>query len=537
MSPDLKAAINKVKGDEQPVDTTITSIVADHQENIKTEPADELDGMFIGDPMSIQAEEQINSSTNTADEYAALRSDILANRPEGKLEDSYLGNSEVEGVKVTTIAEWSEKLKKRIEDIGISAETADIEHRAIMEILTRKRKSLIMEGFDDLEVEEVMIKRFEKEVTALESKYTGKSEVITVEASSDIADKIEFSDDDKKKLEKSEKIQFVKVEKKEINVSKIKKLVKGDTKLKYMQGMNTRYVSKYTIPLPLTGEFATFRGALFVELFQAKSGDEATLQDIAAKKAALAYKHYLDGYHYHIKDEKNKTIMSYSDFISHFRYHDLDLMVFAISCASSAPMTAADLTCPECQHRFKHEFPISSLLDMSRVSKKIKATFDAIIQNHTQLNYIETLVNECDELYRCESPITNNIYDIGTPSIDRAIKILSLIDKDNTLDLYLVSMALFVHSLFVYDPEEDKYISFSEEEYEEMFEAIKLLPQSELTMLQDVTSELGYTPSFIMNSTCPECSSKLRNPIPINDMVFFVNPPDPETVKSKNTKH
>ena len=530
MALNLQDAIQQVKeGNENPTPEVEEPVAANPM--VEEETEDEDDGLFL----DVAPEPEIVVEEKKDDTYADLKSSIMAGRPEGRAEavDAQVTPTSVEGVKTLTMDEWSNKIKEKIEKIGVPEESADIEHQAVFSILLRRRKNLILDGFDDLEVEEALEKRFEKEIAALETKYTGKGSTLTIEAAAEVADKIEFSETDKLKVQKAEKIQLVKVEKKEIPITKIKKVAKNESKLKYVQGMNTKFISKHSIPLPLTGEFATFRGALFVELLQARAEKNESFHSAASKKAALVYKHYVDGEIYHLKNEKNVTILSYNDFIQHFKYHDLDLMVYAVACASSAPLTVADLTCPECGNKFPSEFPIDSLLDMSGTTEKIQKMFDDIIQNHTQLQYMETINTELNVLVRSESPMTKNIYDIGAPSIDRGISILSLVNEEDPTEIYIATMALFVHSLYIYDPEDDCYIEFGEDDYAEMFEALKMLPQAELAMLQELTMDIGYSPKFIMHNKCGNCGTELRNDIPVNDLVFFVTPPEPVELKKR----
>lgn len=538
MAMDLKEAIKQVKEEttHEMVEESLPemSVEEAHLKAVEETVPEEDDGLVMDDiPVPTKQEED---KPQQPGDYAALKNSIMSNRPEGRAEqlgadvDIKLSN----GVVATSIEEWSNRIKERVEKMGVPAESADIEHQAILNIILRRRKTLIMdEGFDDSEVEAALSNRLDKEIAALETKYTGKGSTITIEAVGDDVDKIELSEADQMKVQRAEKIQLVKVEKKEIPVTKIKKLSRNETKLKYVQAMNTKFISKHSVPLPLTGEFATFRGALFVELLQARAEKNESFHSIASKKAALVYKHYVDGEIYHLKNEKNVTVMTYEDFISNFKYHDLDLMVYAVACASSAPLTVADLTCPKCGHKFASEFPISDLLDMKESGAKVQKLFDDIIKNHTQLNYMETINTDMNELVRSESPMTKNIYDIGAPSIDRGISILSLINEEDPTEIYIATMALFIHGLFIYDEEDDSYIEFGEDEYQDMFEALKMLPQSELGMLQELTADIGYNPKFTMVNKCSQCGTELRNDIPVNDIVFFVTPPTPVDLKKQ----
>ena len=177
---------------------------------------------------------------------------------------------------------------------------------------------------------------------------------------------------------------------------------------------------------------------------------------------------------------------------------------------------------------------------MENVPKTIQEKYEQIIKSHGQMKVMNALREKEDELIRVESPMTNNIYDMGTPSIARTIELLEVVDQDDPTEMYILAIAFFVHSIYVYDRDDDSYIPITAEDESgkpnetytsDLIGALKMLPQSELTMLHDMTDDMMYTPSFIMNSKCPHCGTDLTNSIPVNDLVFFVTPETPVEMK------
>ena len=76
---------------------------------------------------------------------------------------------------------------------------------------------------------------------------------------------------------------------------------------------------------------------------------------------------------------------------------------------------------------------------------------------------------------------TGNIYDLGAPSIARGIDITGLIDMEDATEIYIGSIAMFVHGFYVLDKSSDEYIQIEADEYTELLEALGTLPQSELS--------------------------------------------------------
>lgn len=551
---DLKEAIERAKaaaGETTPEQvTTEETVVQNETPETEIPVADERntnedDGMIIDETESVAENNQSilsasfeEAQTSAADDLAALKAELAGGTGASSTTDMNGDNeSAATGYVSKTTQEWKELVDTEVSKLNIDAAEAKIEASKIYELLMARYHSLQYDDLNKSEIDELLSKRLDREIEALASKYNGKNTTVVINVPAEAADKIEFTEAQQQKIEKSSKIQLVQVEKKDLGTLKIKNVNKKENKLRFIEKMNNKFISTYSTPLPLTGEFATFRGALLIELLQARVENGEMLQETVNKKASLAYKHYVEGVIHKIKDEKGITLMTYNDFVNKFRYHDLDLMMYAITCASSGPMTVSDLTCSKCGEVFTHEFSVSSLLVTNNFPEKIRKLYEDIIKHRSQLNYIENIQKEHDDLLRVQSPITKNIYDIGAPSIARAISLLNSINPDDPTDVYILALALFTHSVFVYDETDEEYVSFTDEEsdgnYDDLINVLKMMPQSELTMLHDVSVEMSYTAEFIMKSKCPHCGTDLVNNIPINDLVFFVTPETPVETEMK----
>lgn len=481
---------------------------------------DEDDSMIMAE---VPKDEQSDSSVDL-DPMESLKNNLLSQSHTPSIEAEDKSPSIIDGVHPISIDEIKGRIQETISRIGVPVDAADTEANNILTIVTRYRKRLIVEeGLDDIDINEAVTKRLNRELGALEEKYV-KGAPVVINVPDVSADKIEFTEAQQRKLDKATKIQLVRVEKKDLGMMKLKDLSKRDTKLKYIQNMNNAYISKYGVPLPLTGEYAQFRGALIIEMLQARPLKNESLYSIAQKKATLAYQHYIGGVNYPLKDDKGITILSYDDFIERFRYADLDMMVYGVACASSGPMTIQDLECTVCHNNFTHEFSLASLLSMpEETPAPIKKAYDDIIDKHTQPKFMSALKAEQDELYRYQSPFTHNLYDIGAPSIKRALSILGAEEEEeNQVQFYISSIALFVHAMYLYDAETDEYIEVSVDEYDILLNTLKMLPQKELAMLNELANDLNYIPSFVLKSKCTKCGSDLRNEIKATELVFFV---------------
>lgn len=535
--PDLKEIAEKIKEtdskQESGVETPIPEDVVESPVEEATQTEEEDEAVFFAEPEEASASEEVVEA-GEGDHYAHLKDMISANQT--AMTNSGVDADQSAGYTNTSMAEYRERIVQRLEEIKVPSNMFNVELNYVYSILTERRKQLLVDGLEGVDIDEALEKKLEKELQVLTTKYTGQGSTVVINVPESTADKIELSEEDQKKVRQSSRIEMVRVKQQELPVTKVKKLTKTESKMKFVHAMNDKYVSRHSVPLPLTGEFATFRGAILVELLQARAEENEHYQNIANKKASLAYRHYVDGVNYKKTDEKGATVMSYADFINHFRYHDLDLMVYAVACATSAPMTAIDLKCSNCGHDFKKEFPVSTLLSMDHAPEKVRTNYNDIVKNHSNITWMETLKVGNDELERVQSPITGNIYDIGSPSIARGIDITGLIDMEDATEIYIGSIAMFVHGFYVLDKENDEYIQIEADEYTELLEALQSLPQSELSLLHQLSTESVYAPKFIMDSKCPGCGRDLRNDIPVNDLVFFLTPEETPSVAVLPTK-
>lgn len=540
----LDQALNKMKENDQKAMSMddIPSVADSVPVTAPTYTYDPATAIYIDEPEDVPEVQSAGVQTNIQsaedDDIASLKADIMKNRPESKVQEDEAVDSDVQvdGFKSTSLSEWGVKLKADIEKIGIPEEAADVEYKATLEILKRRRKTLIMEeGFDETEIEEAMIKRYEKEIAGLTAKYTGKGTTITVEVDAKDANKIEFSDAQQAKLDRATRIKLVTIDTADIPVAKVKKLDKKESKLKYMKSLRNATISRHSVPLPLSGDFVTFRGALKQEFYalsnEMKGEDEDIYDpDVITRKANFVFEHFVDGVINHTKNERGVTVLNYIDFLKTFKFYDLDMMVYAVVCASSGPMTTPSLPCRGCDEFFEHEFPINSLLDMEGVPESIKAKYDNITKQFSNIKVMEQINDEATDKTKIKSTFTNNIYTLASPSIERVIDVfrpMDFSDKASVSEKYFYSLASIVHEMYVYDEESSDYIKFEVDEYEQMVEAIKLLPQSELTLLDRFMTDFLYMPRFRLKCKCSKCQTDNVYELPATRISFFVNWEDP----------
>ena len=119
-------------------------------------------------------------------------------------------------------------------------------------------------------------------------------------------DKIEFTEEEKDKMYKAKAIRLVVVEDKDIGTLPIEKV---DIKHK-AEIMHTLRggLSKYSVPMPTTGDYFTFSGAQIVQLATVVQNGDENPGDVLSRKAQLLYDRFIGGTVLQKGDRKNTQI-------------------------------------------------------------------------------------------------------------------------------------------------------------------------------------------------------------------------------------
>ena len=329
---------------------------------------------------------------------------------------------------------------------------------------------------------------------------------------------IQLTADERAKLQRVKSIRLVAVEDVELATIKVDRIERKDKTsfLKTIEGN----LSKYSIPLPLIGDFVAFRGAQIVQLISTVKYEDETFDELIKKKASLIYDRMIGGTITN-KYEDGKVILSYSEFANKFRFHDVDMALFAILVASSMEEVETELTCSQCSSPFRWKYNLKTLLKLDGASDKFKALLDDILGNKTNVAHLTKINKELNKVSRLKSPFTKNIYEIAYPSIARAANIYEKIDqKDNTM-VYLSTVALFLHSFYIFNNKTDSYVQIEEDEIESIMEALQIIPQEDLDILFVQIKDMLYAPDFKLDSKCPSCGNSMVNDLSIDQLIFF----------------
>lgn len=383
------------------------------------------------------------------------------------------------------------------------------------------RKSLIInEGLDKEEADEAASNHLRKLISGENTKKLEENpKVGVIEINKKDVNELGLTEDEHAKLNRVKSINLVMVEDEELKNIKIKKVDKKH-KAKYLKVLDGN-LSRYSVPLPATGDYVTFKGTQIMQILSTVKYEDDSLDEALTKKASLLYDRICDGNIIEKFDNRGKVKLTFNQFISDYKYHDLDMGLYAIMIATSKEEIETSLTCPDCHGTFEYTYNIKSLLNMDNISDKYKDITEQILANKSNKEKLIEINSENSLSQRFRSTITNNIYDVGLPSIGRAINLFRTIDQDDEVMIYLSAPALFLDKVLVYDQEEDDYYPIEENEYQDLMEFIQTIPDEELQLINKVASDKIYSPDFILKSKCPLCGRDLENHFSIDQLVFL----------------
>ena len=345
--------------------------------------------------------------------------------------------------------------------------------------------------------------------------------VITIDKSNTDINDLALSADEHAKLERVKKIRLIMVEDTELaNIT----IERPDEKhlsdyVKTIEGS----VPKYSVPLPMLGDFVTFKGAQIIQMVNIINYEDARIDEIINTKASLVYDKLIGGAVLKKTNENSNSIMSYNEFINKFPYNDLDIAIYAITCASSPEESSTSLTCQHCQHTWNAKYNTKNLLKLETITDSYKQRVEDILKNKSNAPALMQLFEERRKARRYKSPFTNNVYDMSYPTIARAIDLLKRINTEDTVMNYLSAVGLYISRILLYNPAKNSYIEINSSNTDVMLDVLQTLTNDDVNMLAtQIREDLQYRASFEIDAECPSCHAK--NPIPINieNLIFLM---------------
>lgn len=408
---------------------------------------------------------------------------------------------------------------------SITGDELDKKSLEMMGDLKKYRTNLIVnEGMTPEEADEATKNRMKHLGTKLNNEWIDQhphTGVITI--NKEDSDKLALTPEEHDKLVTTKSIKLVCVENKELETLKVidTPTVTKD-KLLYIRKSNNAG-ARYSLPMPIFGDYVTFHGATARSLMQEgiDREKETTLQALE-RKAQFVYDHFIGGHLMNKYNENGITMIDFNEFCNRFPWFDIDLAIYGIYVASSPETYTGAITCSFCNEQFDYDFHADKMLITDDFSDNIKKSIDDILQNVTNEDGLKKIHDNNMAAIRMKSPKTNNIYSIQTPTISKARSVFNFKDNDTDNDIGMIVDLLIIREMWIWIPENQAYIHIEPNEQELMYQILKDLNEYDYQLISKFLPDYIYVPRFGARTKCPKCDHDLVLQTGIDELVFLL---------------
>lgn len=326
---------------------------------------------------------------------------------------------------------------------------------------------------------------------------------------------VNFTDEEREKLEKVKKIKLEEVETLEIPKIKTKKAKRGSAK-KILSKINT--VTSTPIVLPVSGLTMDVTGCSTYELLTLINNNQDDIVGTQRSRWSLLHSKVL-----------NTSIgkMDFDTFLNNVAQMEYNIIVYGVLCATYPEVDKFPLTCPKCNQSFEHEYTVRSLLRAEEITPKMmEAIQHTVDSSHTLQDakacHDESLLN-IEETFKL--PRSGYIFTIGVQTahdfIEDSMTTIEDIDEKFAQSAILASA---VKAVYIQDPDDGEY--FMLDDQKDIIETIYSLLDTDLLVLGQKIGKIvdGMSYNFgLMDITCTGRNCRRHTntiPIELDDILF-----------------
>lgn len=323
-------------------------------------------------------------------------------------------------------------------------------------------------------------------------------EAIVVIDKSGMGTVIDFTEEERQKLEKVKKIKLEEVETVSLESLVVKKAKKNslDKVLKRTNNLHTT-----PVVLLASGYTAVMKGCSTYELVTLFNNTDNILMDTETKWTLI-----------HEKIESTSIgNMDFNTFLQNTAAIDYSIFIYGILCASYPDVDTIPLKCEKCKKEFDHSYTVKSLIRAEKMSEETQE----LLGNIVDASHMDTTAKEFHEQAPIsvekiiKLPLSGHVVKMyvqsGFDFIKRSIKELSQNDDEKIKQSAILSS--LVSSIYVADPdnegaylEYDGVVEISKIIYTLQDTDILVLTKQGEKMIESVGIEFG-----LMDINCPHC--------------------------------
>lgn len=325
---------------------------------------------------------------------------------------------------------------------------------------------------------------------------------------------INFTDEEREKLEKSKKIKLEEIENVSLETIKVKRVKKKDDFNKIINRVTN--LNSTNIILPVSGYTAAIRGCSAYELISLIDDNKNAVIN-AQNKWSLIYNKL---------ENTSVEFKTFDEFLHNTASADYNTFIYGLLCSTYPDDDELPVRCAKCKKEFKHKYSTKSLIRVEKMDDKLKDIFVKIEGS----SFDRESAKEAHEsapislIKRVALPVSGIIAEIYIQSaydlINKSIKEL----QNNTDDKYVNTAVLstFVKTFYIPDDDGsyfmvDSALDISKTLYNLSELDILVIRKLGDELLENTTLEYG-----LMDVTCPHCGHYTSTiNIEIENILFY----------------
>lgn len=310
---------------------------------------------------------------------------------------------------------------------------------------------------------------------------------------------INFTDEEREKLEKSKKIKLEEVETVDLSTIKVKKRKKKDDFNKIINRVTN--ITTTNIVLPASGYTAAIKGCSAYELISLIEENKNALIN-AQNKWSLIYNKL---------ESTSLGKMSFDEFLHNTASVDYNTFIYGLLCSTYPDDDKLPITCTKCKKEFDHNYSTRSLIRVEKMDEELQDTIMKIVDNSVSEVDAKRVHEEApvSMIKKIKLPVSGIIADVYVQSaydlINKSIKELQE-NKDSKYNNTAV-MSTFIKSFYI--PDEDEPGTYFEvDNANEISQTLYSLSDMDVLVIRKVSDNLieHVTVEYgLMDITCPHC--------------------------------
>ena len=397
--------------------------------------------------------------------------------------------------------------------------------KIIAEVCEYRHKLIIEQGLSEEEAEAASKARALKEARKANEKYAQEAkekepDAVVVKIDKTQSDKVEFTEDEKEKLTKAKAIRLVEVEDSSLLSIPIKTSDSDDILFTAIHRASCN-VSKYTMPMINTYDNCEFTGATTIQLVQAVYDESDSDYRRYQEQLELIYTKFQGSTLMDKYDIEGNAIMTKEDFAKWFRFFDMPVALYAIYVASSTENITSHFKCDACEKEYDFEYNTKKIISYPDIPENFQADLDTVLSLETDRESLASAKENSRRGKRFKSQFTNNIYDISSPSVARALNVLRYVNPRDSYARYLSLYAMMFDNIYVYDSNDGQYLEIKSDNPRAILSFLYDIIDTELKLITKVVNEFYYVPTFRIKRKCPFCGNEEEVTFSIDELVFL----------------